>query len=180
MFVCLFLCVYVCVFQNTYGSLIKGYCNHGSISGAMQLLEFMKTNSLPITEHVYAHLVTGYSTAGNLSQAEKVLDVMKENQHRPGNIIYISLLCAYAERGLIDKILEVCVHTLTHICRGWGIVETDKCGVMQVESSMTVFKSLRTFLVVMDTLSSSGHGDSVKEIFKSSKKFEWATSGKVG
>ncbi|KAJ7341150.1 hypothetical protein JRQ81_004938, partial [Phrynocephalus forsythii] len=90
----------------TYQRLIAACCSKGDIAGASNILSFMKSKDLPITESVFSALVTGHARAGDMQNAENILSVMKTTGINPGSDTYVALLKAYAEKGDIQKIEE--------------------------------------------------------------------------
>lgn len=48
----------------TYQHLIYSYCQHGDITGASRILEFMRDKQLPINRIVFNSLVFGHSQNG--------------------------------------------------------------------------------------------------------------------
>ncbi|XP_020656183.3 leucine-rich PPR motif-containing protein, mitochondrial isoform X3 [Pogona vitticeps] len=96
----------------TYQRLIAACCNKGDIDSASNILSFMKSKDLPITESVFSALVTGHSRAGDMQNAENIISVMKSTGIEPGPDTYVALLNAYARKGDIDKI-EKTLETLS-------------------------------------------------------------------
>ncbi|KAK3753711.1 hypothetical protein QZH41_013799, partial [Actinostola sp. cb2023] len=86
--------------------VIKEFGQKGDIAGVFKVLEFMKTEEMPVTEPVYAALILAYWRTGDIESAKGVFNTMRENGLDPGLESYTTLLRAYAEDGDLVAIDE--------------------------------------------------------------------------
>uniref|UniRef100_A0A8C4R7C4 PROP1-like PPR domain-containing protein n=1 Tax=Eptatretus burgeri TaxID=7764 RepID=A0A8C4R7C4_EPTBU len=114
----------------TYQRLLARYCNEGNMDGTSTVLEFMKAQDMPLTEHVFSALIIGHTRAGDMASAINVLSVMKDVGIEPSAETHMVMLCAFAEKGDFESIRQVCcclisfVYPLIHLRDGCCVKRT--------------------------------------------------------
>ncbi|XP_035225379.1 leucine-rich PPR motif-containing protein, mitochondrial-like, partial [Stegodyphus dumicola] len=93
----------------TYLYLMEKYCNDGNLTGASEILEFMKEKKLPVNEAVFNSLIKGHVKTQDFSGAMNILDVMRASNLSPTADSYTAIACGYASKGDIDEMKSVLI-----------------------------------------------------------------------
>lgn len=88
----------------TYQRLIARFCEDGDIEGATQVLEHMKSASLPINDHVFNSFITGHLRNNDPDNARNIVEVMRQTGLEPTNMTYTVLAMGFAEKGEIEEV----------------------------------------------------------------------------
>ncbi|KAL8619576.1 hypothetical protein ACOMHN_019632 [Nucella lapillus] len=88
----------------TYQRLISRFCDNGDIQGATQVLEHMKSASLPINDHVFNSFITGHLRSNDPDNARNILEVMRQAGLEPTNLTYTVLAMGFAEKGEMEEV----------------------------------------------------------------------------
>ncbi|XP_076463614.1 leucine-rich PPR motif-containing protein, mitochondrial-like [Babylonia areolata] len=88
----------------TYQRLIARFCDDGDIQGATQVLEHMKSASLPINDLVFNSFITGHLRSNDPDSARNILEVMRQTGLEPTSMTYTVLAVGFAERGEMEEV----------------------------------------------------------------------------
>ncbi|XP_022646972.1 leucine-rich PPR motif-containing protein, mitochondrial-like [Varroa destructor] len=90
----------------TYQRLIQRFCDVGDVAGASKVIEFMKSERIPVSERVFNALIKGHVLTGDLESANKVLEAMTAAELHPSSETFTVFASSLIEKGFATKAFE--------------------------------------------------------------------------
>jgi len=91
--------------KESYQLFVRRYCQTGSMTDAMRILEFMKSKGEKVNRSLFHALVSGHILSNDNAGAESLRKIMKEAYHiQP--VDFLAVIEAHARMGNMEKVLE--------------------------------------------------------------------------